>query len=99
MKRWNTLEYLDSEVEIVAFLEASLAEIEENAMDIRVFSRCLTKAAQARLINRIAENTEIDRQALCDLLLDTASDESNSAATEILKDNIGPILKVATALA
>jgi probable addiction module antidote protein len=67
IKRWNILEHLDSEEEIAGYLDAAL---EECAEDARFLVRFLAKVAQARVINQIAKETDIDRKDLCALFLD-----------------------------
>ena len=63
--RWNVLEYLRDEDEIADFLEGA---IEEGDGDAAYYLRCLSKVAQARLINQITMETGIDRKLLCDVL-------------------------------
>ena len=87
---WNILEHLDSEEEIAGYLEAAL---EECPGDTHFFSICLADVAKARLINQLAREAGIDRQALCDMFLEPC-DESD--APEISHDMV---VKVAQAFA
>jgi len=87
---WNILEHLDSEEEIAGYLEAAL---EECPGDIRFYSICLADAAKARFINRLAKDAGIDRQALCDMFLESPD---KSEAPEISRD---VVLKVAKTFA
>jgi probable addiction module antidote protein len=66
---WNVLEYLDTEEEIKGFLEAALEEAPEDA---QYYSRCLVKAAQARIVNQLAKEPGADRHTLCDMFLDNS---------------------------
>ena len=68
---WNILEHLDSEEEIVGYLEGVAADIEEGVCEPAFFPVALADAAKARLINQLVRNAGIDRQFLCDMFLDT----------------------------
>jgi len=93
LRRWNVLERLDSEERITGFLEAAIGNC---YILMRFFSRCLAKAAQARIINQLAKETNIDRKALCGLFLDDA-DDANDANTEIPEVSQEVISRVAQA--
>ena len=70
ISRWNVLEYLDSEEEITGFLEAVMEEGGISAMP-----RALAKAAQARTINQLAKETDIDRKILCEMFIEDSNTE------------------------
>ena len=91
LARWNVLEHLDSEEEITGFLEAVL----EEGGGERSIRRSLVKAAQARVINQLVEETGADRQELCDMFLE-ATDKAQAQTREISHD---VVVKVAGAFA
>jgi len=72
VRPWNILESLEDEQEITDLLEVA---IEEDPDDIPHLSTCLVYAAQARIINQLAQETGVDRQVLCDMFLSEERDD------------------------
>jgi len=92
-RRFNILESLDSEEEIKAYLEGVVADIEEGESEPAFFPVALADAAKARFINQLVRDTSIDRQALCDMFLESPD---KSEAPEISRD---VVLKMAKTFA
>lgn len=69
-RKWEIVEQLDSEEEIRGFLESALKDGGLNSLP-----RALAKAAKARSINQLAQETGVDRHTLCMMFLE--SDEAH----------------------
>jgi probable addiction module antidote protein len=66
---WNILEYLDTEEEIVEYIQGTIQDIDEGECDASFFFEALADAARARAVNQLAKETGIDRQVFCNLFL------------------------------
>ena len=79
LRSWNVLESLDCEGRIAGFLEAVLEE-----GGARALPGALAKAAQARAINRLAEETGIDRKTLCGVFLEESEKADPPLSQELI---------------
>jgi probable addiction module antidote protein len=89
ISRWNILEHLFNEEEIIGYLEAALQDIEEGECDTSFFFVCLADVAKARAINQLTKETGIDRNSLCAMFID-----NDTAPLELTRETI---VKVARA--
>jgi len=88
ISRHNVFYRLDSEGRIANFLEVASKEAPG---DMRFYTVCLIKAAQARTINQLAKETGVDRKTLCDMFLEYYDKEAK--APEISHDVIQKVSK------
>ena len=68
MTRSDSVEFLDSEEAIVAYLQAAAEE-----GDSKFYLKCLSKAMRACAINQLAEATGIDRDQIYETFSDSTT--------------------------
>ena len=61
-RRYDSVEYLDSEEMIVGYLQCAAEDNNEE-----FYLQCLEKVARARAINQLAEETGINRQTIYEM--------------------------------